>query len=195
MFNKFVVLLTIVVIIVMAMTACGAVNPAETSTASASNPEQNVEEIDAIVFDVDADTYAYGQHQEHVGRKYYAYAKTNDGTLIEVFGVDRSQYLELNQRLQHSDSVAVTLRATQSYTGSNYEIVIRDAVHTTYTANGHYYTNGIIMAVDGMMFQYTAPHDDYYDDMPIIVEIDDNGTPTYVDDDFIIDIYADPTAI
>ena len=191
---KKIITLLIAVIIVLSLTACGTTHPSEDAAASASNSMQNVEEINAIVFDVDVDTYAYGPHSASSIRTYFAYVRTNDGTLIEVSDIDQDQYLELRNRLKYSDNVEVTLLAAWSSSEPKYEIIVPDEVHTIYTAHGYYYTNGIVTAEDGMVWRY-ADTNDRYDGMPVIVEIDDNGTPLDTKDDVIIDIYTDPTVL
>ena len=191
---KKIIALLIAVIFALSLTACGTTETSEDAAASASGSMQNIEEINAIVFDVDADTHAYGPHSASSIRTYYAYVQTNDGVLIEVSDIDQDQYLKLRNRLKYSDSVEVTLLITWSSSAPKYEIIVPDEAHTIYTANGHYYTNGIVTAEDGMVWRY-ADTNDRYDGMPVIVEIDDNGTPLDPKDDVIIDIYTDPTVL
>lgn len=72
-------------------------------------------------------------------------------------------------------------------------------VHTRYTAYGRYYTNDTVITNDGNEWGYTTDtvsDKAVYDNMPVWVGFDDNGTPDNITDDIILGlVYDRETAI
>lgn len=67
-------------------------------------------------------------------------------------------------------------------------------VHTSYTANGRYYTNGTVVTADGNEWSYdtdTISDKAPYDGMPVCVGFDDNGTPDNITDDIVLGLVWD----
>lgn len=71
--------------------------------------------------------------------------------------------------------------------------------HNKYTAYGRYYTDGTVITNDGNEWGYstdTVSDQTPYDNMPVCVGFDDNGTPNDITDDIILGlIYDRETAI
>ena len=80
-----------------------------------------------------------------------------------------------------------------------YQVVISkpvevSEVHTRYTAYGRYYTDGTVITNDGNEWSYstdTISDQTPYDNMPVWVGFDDNGTSDNITDDIILDIVYD----
>ena len=72
-------------------------------------------------------------------------------------------------------------------------------VHTRYTAYGRYYTDGIVITNDGNEWSYstdTVSNKTPYNNMPVWIGFDDNGTPNDITDDVILGlVYDRETAI
>lgn len=69
-----------------------------------------------------------------------------------------------------------------------------EVVHTRYTTNGRYYTNGTVVTADGNEWSYctdTISDKTPYDGMPVSVGFDDNGTPDDITDDAVLGIVWD----
>ena len=70
---------------------------------------------------------------------------------------------------------------------------------TRYTAYGRYYTDGTVITDDGNIWDYstdTISDKTPYDNMPIWIGFDDNGTPDEIHDDIILGaVYDRETAI
>ena len=67
-------------------------------------------------------------------------------------------------------------------------------IHTRYTANGRYYTNGTVVTDDGNEWSYdtdTISDKPTYDGMPVSVGFDDNGTPDNIYDDIVLGLVWD----
>ena len=67
-------------------------------------------------------------------------------------------------------------------------------VHTRYTAQGRYYTDGTIITNDGNIWEYSADSisdQTPTDAMPIWAGLDDNGTPDDITDDIILGLVYD----
>lgn len=63
-----------------------------------------------------------------------------------------------------------------------------------YTAYGRYYTDGTVITNDGNEWGYTTEtisEQTPYDNMPIWIGFDDNGTPNDIQDDIIVGIVYD----
>lgn len=72
--------------------------------------------------------------------------------------------------------------------------------HTRYTVNYcRYYTDGTIITSDGMIWGYstdTISDELPYDGMPVVMALDDNGTPDIIEDDIVLGlVYDRKTAI
>ena len=75
-------------------------------------------------------------------------------------------------------------------------------VHTRYTAYGRYYTDGTVITDDGNDSRWWEYNTDSvsgqtpYDNMPVWIGFDDNGTPDNITDDVILGlVYDRETAI
>lgn len=75
-------------------------------------------------------------------------------------------------------------------------------VHTRYTAYGRYYTDGTVITDDGydsMAWEYNTDSvsgQTPYDNMPVWIGFDDNGTPDNITDDIVLGlVYDRETAI
>lgn len=71
-----------------------------------------------------------------------------------------------------------------------------ETVHTKYTQYGRYYTNGTLITNDGNEWGYDTnevSNISVYDNMPVWVAFDDNGTPDDVTDDIILGMVYDRT--
>lgn len=62
-----------------------------------------------------------------------------------------------------------------------------------YTAQGRYYMDGTIITNDGNEWAYTISDTTPYDNMPIYIGFDDNGTPNDIYDDIILGVTLDIT--
>lgn len=65
---------------------------------------------------------------------------------------------------------------------------------TRYTAFGRYYTNGTVVTNDGNTWAYTTDtisDKTPYDNMPVWIGLDDNGTPTDITDDIVLGLVFD----
>lgn len=74
--------------------------------------------------------------------------------------------------------------------------VYKEAIHTRYTQYGRFYTNGTLITDDGNEWEYftdTVSDITVYDNMPVWVAFDDNGTPDNVTDDIILGMVYDRT--
>lgn len=66
--------------------------------------------------------------------------------------------------------------------------------HTRYTAYGRYYTDGTVITNDGNEWSYSTDSisdKTPYDNMPVWIGFDDNGTPTNIADDVILGLVYD----
>lgn len=66
--------------------------------------------------------------------------------------------------------------------------------HTTYIAQGRYYTCGEVVTEDGNAWVYSQhiiSERESYDHEPVFALIDDNGTPEYICDDEIYGVVLD----
>lgn len=66
--------------------------------------------------------------------------------------------------------------------------------HTQYTAFGRYYTDGTVITDDGNIWGYdtdSISERAVYDNMPVWVGFDDNGTPNDITDDIILGLVWD----
>lgn len=71
-----------------------------------------------------------------------------------------------------------------------------ETIHTTYTQYGRYYTSGTLITNDGNEWGYDTSevsNTPIYDNMPIWVAFDDNGTPDNITDDIILGMVYDRT--
>lgn len=79
------------------------------------------------------------------------------------------------------------------------QVEVESKVHTRYTACGRYYTNGTVITNDGNEWGYstdTVSDQTPYDNMPVWIGFDDNGTPDDITDDIILGlVYDRETAI
>lgn len=67
-------------------------------------------------------------------------------------------------------------------------------VHTRYTAYGRYYTDGTVITDDGNEWSYSTDaisDQTPYNNMPVWIGFDDNGTPTDITDDIILGLVYD----
>lgn len=74
--------------------------------------------------------------------------------------------------------------------------VYEATIHTRYTQYGRYYTDGTLITNDGNEWGYNTDevsNISVYDNMPVWVAFDDNGTPDDVTDDIILGMVYDRT--
>lgn len=74
--------------------------------------------------------------------------------------------------------------------------VHKESIHTRYTQYGRYYTDGTLITDDGNEWGYNTDevsNISVYDNMPVWVAFDDNGTPDDVTDDTILGMVYDRT--
>lgn len=89
------------------------------------------------------------------------------------------------------------LDSDHEYWSLNVWVMLTDTpepVHTRYTADGRYYTNGTIVTADGNEWSYstdTISKRTPYDAMPVCVGFDDNGTPDDITDDIVLGLVWD----
>lgn len=75
-------------------------------------------------------------------------------------------------------------------------IIAEVSVHTRYTQYGRYFTDGTLITENGHEWGYdtnTVSNITVYDDMPVWVAFDDNGTPDDIADDTILGMVYDRT--
>ena len=93
--------------------------------------------------------------------------------------------------------VAVKNLDDTDYSPINLWAMLFDAeepVHTRYTAEGRYYTNGTVVTTDGNEWTYstdTISDKTPYDGMPVHIGFDDNGTPSDIYDDVVLGLVWD----
>ena len=67
--------------------------------------------------------------------------------------------------------------------------------HTRYTVDYcRYYTNGTVITSDGMLWGYqtdSISNEVPYDGMPVVIALDDNGTPDIIEDDIVLGLVYD----
>ena len=86
-------------------------------------------------------------------------------------------------------SLALAL-SVSAFVGCSHKTV----THTQYTAYGRYYADGTIVTDNGNEWGYstdTVSGKTPYDNMPVWVAFDDNGTPAEIKDDIILGIVYD----
>jgi hypothetical protein len=67
-------------------------------------------------------------------------------------------------------------------------------IHTRYTANGRYYTDGTVVTADGNEWTYSTDiisDKTPYDGMPVSIGFDDNGTADNITDDIVLGLVWD----
>lgn len=72
--------------------------------------------------------------------------------------------------------------------------------HQRYTVSHcRYYTDGTVITSDGMLWSYRSDSisgELSYDGMPVVMALDDNGTPSLIEDDIVLGlVYDRETAI
>lgn len=66
--------------------------------------------------------------------------------------------------------------------------------HEQYVSHGRYYTNGVVVTDDGNEWNYTAEiisEKEVYDEEPVYIVMDDNGTSENITDDIILGLVKD----
>lgn len=67
--------------------------------------------------------------------------------------------------------------------------------HTRYTVDYcRYYTDGTVITSDGMVWGYRSDSisgELSYDGMPVVMALDDNGTPDIIEDDIVLGLVYD----
>ena len=71
---------------------------------------------------------------------------------------------------------------------------VSEPIHTRYDLEGRYLTNGTIITSDGEKWNYYSEligDEIPYDNMPLLLTLDDNGTPEEIKDDIITGVVYD----
>lgn len=88
----------------------------------------------------------------------------------------------------------ITMLALCFLTGCSSAATETEIEHTTYTAQGRYYTCGEVVTTDGNVWGYTQDiisEMESYDHQPVFALFDDNGTPDNIYDDEIYGLVLD----
>lgn len=119
----------------------------------------------------------------------------------------QNQILHFCGRIPKHDHTAVfVLLAVATFVGafivgieSHKQVEVEpEVVHTRYTAYGRYYTDGTVITNDGNEWAYntdTVSDKASYDNMPVWIGFDDNGTTDITDDIILGLVYDRETAI